>query len=173
MRRFQPNRIEFDVVNGDEPARAYLNTNWSPGWHTNAGTITVVDDGPSFVTLAPGQSGTFAFWFVPKGLWIGVLVLTAAILVSISVWHVRIGLAYARPGASNERPTFAEVVAGRAVGAMHWLRLRRDWLYLLSLGYGVAVIQRLDWRPEDSDETIFLALYCYRSRRSPLPVWCD
>ena len=88
--RFLPNRIEFRVVNGDQPSRVYLNTNWSPGWHTDAGALTVPHDAAPFVTLAAGKSGMFAFWFVPDGLWIGVLVLIAATLVSISVWKVRI-----------------------------------------------------------------------------------
>lgn len=88
--RFQPNRIEFTVANGSESTRVYLNTNWSPGWHTNAGTLTVPDDTPPFVTLAAGQSGAFAFWFVPEGLWFGVAVMAAAMFVSIGAWRMRI-----------------------------------------------------------------------------------
>lgn len=88
--RFQPNRIEFHAQNGDEPSRVYLNTNGSPGWHTNAGVLEMPDDDAPFVTLAAGQAGTFAFWFAPEGLWLGVLVFATAMVVSIAVWRLRI-----------------------------------------------------------------------------------
>ena len=43
-----------------------------------------------FVTLAAGQAGTFAFWFTPEGLWLGVLVFAAATLVSIAAWRMQL-----------------------------------------------------------------------------------
>ncbi len=88
--RFLPNRIEFHARNGDEPSRVYLNTNGSPGWHTNAGVLEMPDDGAPFVTLAAGQAGTFAFWFAPEGLWLGVLAFAIATVVSIAAWRLRI-----------------------------------------------------------------------------------
>ncbi len=88
--RFQPNRIEFRAVNGNEPSRVYLNTNWSRGWQSDAGALTQDDDDPPYVTLSPGRAGTFAFWFVPEGLWMGSVIAGAAALVSLSIWRVRI-----------------------------------------------------------------------------------
>jgi hypothetical protein len=90
IRHFEPNRIEFAVVNGETPSRVYLNTNWSPGWQSNAGPIRLDSGEKPFVMLAAGQSGTFAFWFVPQGLWLGCLVLAVAALVSRAVWRVQV-----------------------------------------------------------------------------------
>lgn len=36
------------------------------------------------------QGGTFAFWFAPEGLWLGVLVFAAAMAGSIAAWRLRI-----------------------------------------------------------------------------------
>ena len=89
--RFLPNRIEFQAQNGDQPSRVYLNTNASRGWHSSAGDFERPDDdGVPYVTLAAGQAGRFAFWFAPEGLWLGILVLAAAIVGSIAAWRLRI-----------------------------------------------------------------------------------
>ena len=76
------------------------NTNASPGWHTNAGILEMPADSAPFVTLAAGQTGTFAFWFMPEGVWIGVFVFAAAIAVSMAVWRLRISPVF-RPGTEN------------------------------------------------------------------------
>ncbi len=88
--RFLPNRIEFRARSRGEASRVYLNTNASPGWHTDAGVLEMPSDSAPFVTLAAGQTGTFAFWFAPEGLWLGVFVFAAAIVGSIAAWRLRI-----------------------------------------------------------------------------------
>jgi hypothetical protein len=91
MRRFAPNRVDFDVQAGAMPSRVYLNTNAAPGWHTDAGALEMPADGAPFVTLRPGQSGTFAFWFTPPGVWLGLGIFVVGLGVSASVWRLRIG----------------------------------------------------------------------------------
>jgi hypothetical protein len=80
---FTPNRIEFTVVGGSAPSRVTLNQNFAPGWRSTAGAFTHVPGGAlPGVTLAPGQTGRFAFVFVPEGLWLGVGVFAAAVGLS-------------------------------------------------------------------------------------------
>jgi len=79
---FSPNRIAFDVVGGNEPARLSLNQNYARGWRTDAGDFTPTAAAMPGVTLAAGQTGTFAFWFVPEGLWAGLGILIAALATS-------------------------------------------------------------------------------------------
>jgi hypothetical protein len=85
--RFTPNRIDFTVVGGPEPSRVYLNYNWGPGWQSDAGPIDATSrEVMAFVTLAPGQSGHYSFWYVPPGLWAGVTIFLAGIAAS---WWLR------------------------------------------------------------------------------------
>lgn len=79
---FSPNRIEFTVAGGSEPARISLNQNYAQGWSSDAGDFTPTAEAMPGVTLTPGQSGRFAFVFVPPGLWAGVGILAAALGVT-------------------------------------------------------------------------------------------
>jgi hypothetical protein len=73
--QFSPNRVEFAVANGSEPARVILNENFAAGWTSDAGTVVPdPQSGKPSVTLTPGQAGTFAFSFRPPGLILGALV---------------------------------------------------------------------------------------------------
>jgi hypothetical protein len=81
--RFSPNRVEFAVANGSEPARAVLNENFAAGWSSDAGTVAPdPESGKPSVTLTPGQAGTFAFTFRPPGLILGTL--AGALCVGVS-----------------------------------------------------------------------------------------
>ena len=79
---FSPNRIEFTVIGGSAPARVSLNQNYARGWHSTAGEFTPTAAAMPGVELAAGQTGTFAFWFVPEGLWAGLGMLVAALAAS-------------------------------------------------------------------------------------------
>jgi hypothetical protein len=73
--RFSPNRVEFAVANGNEPARVILNENFAAGWSSDAGTVVPdPQSGKPSVMLTPGQAGTFTFSFRPPGLILGTLV---------------------------------------------------------------------------------------------------
>ena len=84
---FSPNRIQFTAFGGTEPARVSLNQNYAPGWTSTAGPVTQPPERMPGVTLAPGQTGRFAFVFVPEGLWAGVGMLAAAL--AATAWLVR------------------------------------------------------------------------------------
>ena len=75
---FSPNRIEFTAIGGGEPSRVSLNQNYARGWRSTAGPFTPTPEAMGGVTLAPGQTGRFAFEFVPEGLWAGAGILVAA-----------------------------------------------------------------------------------------------
>ena len=81
---FGPNRIDF-TVSAEATSRVYLNTNWSSGWSTNVGTI-ITSENAAYVTIDPTRQGEFAFWFVPSGLWAGVVVMLASIAAAIKMW---------------------------------------------------------------------------------------
>jgi hypothetical protein len=84
---FSPNRIEFAVVGGAEPSRVILNQNYSRGWRSTLGPVTI---DPQYrrpaVILERGQAGKFAFVFVPPGLALGVSLLALAIVGSAFAW---------------------------------------------------------------------------------------
>ncbi len=82
---FSPNRIEFTAIGGGEPARVSLNQNYARGWRSDAGPFTPTPEAMGGVTLAPGQTGKFAFEFVPEGLWLGLVVLAGAAAISVSL----------------------------------------------------------------------------------------
>jgi len=88
---FTPNRIAFTVADGADPARVVLNQNWSEGWRTDAGPITV---GPrtekSFVTVPPGVSGRYTFRFVPPWFYEGLALCAAALLATALLWRKRL-----------------------------------------------------------------------------------
>lgn len=82
---FTPNRVEFTVMGGRAPSRVMLNQNYATGWRSNAGPFAPATETLPGVTLAPGQTGTFAFSFVPEGLWLGLGVFVAAMALSLLV----------------------------------------------------------------------------------------
>lgn len=85
---FTPNRIDFTVVGGNAPSRVSLNQNFSVGWSSTAGPFTYeAGAGMPGVTLAPGQTGKFAFAFVPDWLWTGIGLLMTALAASAWAWR--------------------------------------------------------------------------------------
>ena len=67
---FSPNRVEFNVFGGPEPAKLLLNYNWAPGWSSTAGPIALMGEPGKLatVTIPPGFTGRYAFSFTPPGL---------------------------------------------------------------------------------------------------------
>jgi len=84
---FTPNRIEFSALGGSQPSRVSLNQNYSPGWRSTAGEFTPTQAAMPGVSLAPGQTGRFAFSFVPDGLWAGTALLALAVAASVWLWR--------------------------------------------------------------------------------------
>ena len=88
---FTPNRIDFTVIGGSTPTRVSLNQNFAVGWSSTAGPFTYeAGAGMPGVTLAPGQTGKFAFSFVPDWLWTGTGLLVAAMALSAWAWRRRL-----------------------------------------------------------------------------------
>ena len=85
--RFTPNRVDFAIVGAATSTRLYLNYNWGPGWISTAGTIEHPPERIASVALQPGQTGRYAFSFVPPGLWAGMGVFLAALGLSFVVWR--------------------------------------------------------------------------------------
>jgi len=88
---FTPNRIEFKVLGGPEPSRLSLNQNWSPGWTSTAGTVLEPGEAMPAVMLRPGQTGTFAFEFFPRGLIAGTAIFAFAVVAFALSWRQRLG----------------------------------------------------------------------------------
>ncbi len=84
---FTPNRVDFALFGGAQPARLYLNYNWGPGWTSTAGDIDHPPDRIASVALGPGQTGRFSFSFVPPGLWLGTAIMLAALVLSAVLWR--------------------------------------------------------------------------------------
>ncbi len=84
---FTPNRVEFSAIGGDQPSLVSLNQNYSAGWSSSAGPFTKAQPAMPGVTLAPGQTGRFAFVFVPEGLWAGTAILVFAAALSVFLWR--------------------------------------------------------------------------------------
>lgn len=84
---FTPNRVEFSAIGGDQPSLVSLNQNYSPGWSSTGGALTPAQPAMPGVTLAPGQTGRFAFVFVPEGLWAGTAIFLLAAAVSVFLWR--------------------------------------------------------------------------------------
>jgi hypothetical protein len=91
---FSPNRVEFNVFGGSDPAKVLLNYNWAPGWSSNAGPVELIGHPGKLatVTIAPGQTGRFSFSFTPPGLYLGVGILTTALLASAWAWRRRLSI---------------------------------------------------------------------------------
>jgi len=88
---FTPNRLSFNVFGGPEPAKLLMNYNWSRGWSTNMGTIEPMGEPGKIatVTIAPGQTGRYAFSFTPPGLYAGAALFAIAALASAAAWRRR------------------------------------------------------------------------------------
>ena len=84
---FTPNRIEFSAIGGNQPSRVSLNQNYSTGWRSTAGEFTPTPEAMPGVSLAPGQTGRFAFSFTPDGLWAGTAVMAFAAALSVFLWR--------------------------------------------------------------------------------------
>jgi hypothetical protein len=85
---FTPNRIEFAVIGGIEPSRVLLNQNYSPGWRSDLGPVTLDQEyGRPSVRLRRDQASKFAFRFVPPGLMLGTFFLALAIIASVVAWR--------------------------------------------------------------------------------------
>jgi hypothetical protein len=90
--RFSPNEVAFDASGGPTASRIYLNQNFAHGW-SGSGAPVMREPGTDrlSMTLAPNQSGHFAFAFTPPGLWIGSAIAATAVALSIALRNLRIG----------------------------------------------------------------------------------
>ena len=90
---FTPNRLEFNVFGGPEPAKVLMNYNWGPGWTSSAGPIELIGSPGKLatVTIAPGQTGRYAFAFTPPGLYAGIGIFALAAFASAAIWRRRTG----------------------------------------------------------------------------------
>jgi hypothetical protein len=88
---FTPNSVQFSAIGGGDRTRVFLNQNYAEGWRSNAGPVRLDPQagGRMYVELAPGQTGRFAFSFVPPGLTAGIVVLILAVAASAFAWHRR------------------------------------------------------------------------------------
>jgi hypothetical protein len=87
---FSPNRIDFSMSGGREPSRVRLNQNFAGGWSSDAGVVEPdPETGQPSVVLRPGATGTFAFVFVPPGLFLGCGLALVAIGASAYGWRLR------------------------------------------------------------------------------------
>jgi hypothetical protein len=85
---FTPNRFTFSVKDGADPAIVVLNQNWSPGWSTNAGPMSVgKPTEATTVTLPAGTSGRYTFTFMPPGLMAGSGIGLLALIVTALTWR--------------------------------------------------------------------------------------
>jgi hypothetical protein len=89
---FTPNKVQFSAIGGSEPTRVFLNQNYAEGWRSTAGPVRLDPQagGRMYVELAPGQTGRFAFSFVPPGLWAGVAILVFAVAATVAAWQRRL-----------------------------------------------------------------------------------
>jgi hypothetical protein len=111
---FSPNRIGFAVLGGLEPSRVLLNQNYSPGWRSAIGPVTLDPQyGRPAVTLERDQTGKFAFAFVPPGLVLGFFLFGLGIVGSVLAWQRAERHAIAGGGVRFPTDSAAERVLGR------------------------------------------------------------
>jgi hypothetical protein len=91
---FAPGRIQFRAQAGEEAGRLYLNERYVKGWHSSLGDFTMEPQtGLAYVTLRPGETGRFTFWFTPPGLAAGVALLAVGLALSAMIWRRSLGSA--------------------------------------------------------------------------------
>ena len=81
---FSPNRVLFSISAGrDAATTVLLNQNYGPGWRSTAGPVHIDKaTGKPAVTLAPGQTGRFSFFFAAPGVLLGVFVMLGGAIAS-------------------------------------------------------------------------------------------
>ena len=85
---FDPNTIEFSVLNGTSPSLLFLNVNFSPGWRSTLGLVAAdASSGLATVTIPAALGGRHYFSFFPDGLLLGIALLVLAVVGSASVWR--------------------------------------------------------------------------------------
>jgi hypothetical protein len=83
-RAWSPDRIDLHV-DLSRPARVYVNQNWHPGWHSNAGTV-VSANGLLAIDLPEGSRDlTLRFW--PRSALGGGATSLAALVVAAIAWR--------------------------------------------------------------------------------------
>jgi hypothetical protein len=101
---FSPNRIDFTVLGGRKPSRVRLNQNFAEGWKSDAaGVEPDPATGQPSVVLRPGETGRFAFVFVPPGFFLGCGLALLAIAGSAYGWRRRFNSCAPLIGVSNYR----------------------------------------------------------------------
>jgi len=85
---FAPGKIQFRAGAGGSAGRLFLNERYVEGWHNDVGDFTIdPKTGLAYVTLPPGATGRFAFWFTPPMLTTGLILLAAGILLTALIWR--------------------------------------------------------------------------------------
>jgi hypothetical protein len=89
---FTPNRVEFEVDTGGEPARVSLNQNAAPGWRSTAGPVDTGLDAEGLSVVVPArQTGRVAFVFTPPGLIEGTVIFVVGLALSALAWRTLAG----------------------------------------------------------------------------------
>jgi hypothetical protein len=89
---FAPGRIQFRAQSQGEAGRVFLNERYVKGWHSSAGEFTLdPQTGLAYVTVPPGETGRFTFWFTPPGLVAGVVLLAVGLALSVLIWRRSLG----------------------------------------------------------------------------------
>jgi len=102
---FSPNRVDFNVSGGRAPSRVRLNQNFTGGWKSDAGIVEPdPETGQPSVVLRPGQTGRFAFVFVPPGLFLGCGLALVAIGASAYGWRLRVNSSATLTGCVSGAP---------------------------------------------------------------------
>jgi hypothetical protein len=122
---FTPNRVQFSAVGGFESSRVYLNQNYATGWRSTAGPVLLDprDGGRPYVQLAPGQTGRFAFSFVPPGLVAGTVLLVVALVASRLLWRRHLPAVAGNRVVEDWRMTAGMLFTARAEHASRLLML--------------------------------------------------
>lgn len=89
---FAPGLIRFRAQSQGEAGRVFLNERYVRGWHSSAGDFTLdPQTGLAYVTLPPGETGRFTFWFTPPDLIVGVMLLAVGLALSVVIWGRSLG----------------------------------------------------------------------------------
>ncbi len=185
---FTPNRVQFSVIGGIEPAKVFLNQNYAAGWRSSAGPVRLDPQagGRMYVQLAPGQTGKFSFSFAPPGLIPGVALLLLAVGLSALVWHRRLpplGIVRedAEPHATRAVPfaTRAEhvtkfamlgsIVMAIAVEIMFAGDVRGDLTLIAGVSFSAACLLSLFW----ADAIAAVLVFTYVAPALVAHVWVN